>query len=171
MIEDEIYRSSSQYRLWSYTRTSLQELREKTNNVASERVHAAARRTRGPHSSATPSVAGTPQPGSDSDSKRPDGKEIECLTPEEELVLVRYYCEQVLELGEAYKPPLPTMVRVSFYLSRTYIETARLKLITTFLDSGHCNSISSSFLPHQLSNDLPSKVHHGLRALPCDQDR
>jgi cyclin H len=26
--------------------------------------------------------------------------------------LVRYYCEKTLELGEAYKPPIPTMVRV-----------------------------------------------------------
>lgn len=26
---------------------------------------------------------------------------------------MRYYCEKTLELGETYKPPLPTMVRVS----------------------------------------------------------
>ncbi|KAJ5573584.1 uncharacterized protein N7459_008011 [Penicillium hispanicum] len=122
MIEDEIYRSSSQFRLWSYTRSSLQELRTKTNAVASARVRAALHRSREAHS-ATSSAAGTPQPGSDGESKQPDALNIECLTPEEELILVRYYCEQMLELGEAYKPPLPTMVRATAiqYLRRFYL--------------------------------------------------
>lgn len=114
MIEDEIYRTSSQYRLWSYTKPSLQSLRDTTNDVASQRVRAAIRRSRETHPSATPSAAGTPQPASDGETKRPDEKPIECLTPEEELVLVTYYCEKTLELGDEYKPPLPTMVRVSW---------------------------------------------------------
>lgn len=113
MIEDEIYRTSSQFRLWSYTTASLQSLRVTTNAVASERVRAAIRRARETHPSASSSAAGTPHPGSDGEGRRPDEKQIECLTPEEELVLVRYYCEKTLELGETYKPPLPTMVRVS----------------------------------------------------------
>jgi cyclin H len=112
MIEDDIYRSSSQYRLWSYTEASLQSLRATTNAVASERVRAALRRSRETHQSTASSAAGTPQPGSDIDVKGKDEKEIECLTPEEELILVRYYCEKTLELGETYKPPMPTMVRV-----------------------------------------------------------
>ncbi|CAG8388816.1 unnamed protein product [Penicillium salamii] len=111
MIEDDIYRASSQYRLWSYTESSLQSLRATTNAVASERVRAALRRSR-EQQSATSSAAGTPQPGSDMDGKNKDEKEIECLTPEDELVLVRYYCEKTLELGETYKPPMPTMARV-----------------------------------------------------------
>jgi len=112
MIEDDIYRSSSQYRLWSYTEASLQSLRATTNAVASERVRVALRRSRETHQSAASSAPGTPQPGSDVDGRNQDDKEIDCLTPEEELVLVRYYCEKTLELGETYKPPMPTMVRV-----------------------------------------------------------
>ena len=110
MIEDDIYRASSQFRLWSYTESSLSALREKTNITASGRVRAALQRAR---STQPPSATGTPQPGSDGETKKPAEKEIECLTPEEELVLVRYYCEKTLELGDTYKPPLPTMVRVS----------------------------------------------------------
>ena len=113
MIEDDIYRTSSQFRLWSYTESSLQSLRAKTNAIASERVRAALRRARENRPSTTPSAAETPQPGSGEKIAKSDEKEIECLTPEEELVLVRYYCEKTLELGETYKPPLPTMVRVS----------------------------------------------------------
>ncbi|KAJ5805886.1 uncharacterized protein N7503_003488 [Penicillium pulvis] len=123
MIEDDIYRTSSQFRLWSYTESSLSALREKTNIIASGRVRAALQRARSTQQSATPSATGTPQPGSDGETKKPTEKEIECLTPEEELVLVRYYCEKTLELGDTYKPPLPTMVRATAiqYLRRFYL--------------------------------------------------
>lgn len=112
MIEDEIYRTSSQFRLWSYTEPSLQELRSKTNTIAGERVRAALRRAREAHQSTSSSANGTPQTGSDGEAKKQDDKEIDCLSPEEELAFVRFYCEKTLELGETYKPPLPTMVRV-----------------------------------------------------------
>lgn len=112
MIEDDIYRTSSQFRLWSYTSSSLQSLRATTNAVASARVRAALRRARENHAPATSSAPGTPQPGADGEPRESDEKQIECLTPAEELVLVRYYCEKTLDLAETYKPPLPTMVRV-----------------------------------------------------------
>jgi cyclin H len=118
MIEDDIYRSSSQYRLWSYTEASLQSLRATTNAVATERVRAALRRSRETHQSAATSATGTPQPGSDLEGKPKDEQQTECLTPEEEVVLVQYYCEKTLELGETYKPPMPTMVRVRWIALR-----------------------------------------------------
>ncbi|CAI7626405.1 unnamed protein product [Penicillium glandicola] len=123
MIEDDIYRASSQYRLWSYTEPSLKSLRATTNAVASERVRAALRRSRETHQSTASSAAGTPLPESNTDIQSKDEKTVECLTPEEELVLVRYYCEKTLELGETYKPPIPTMVRATAiqYLRRFYL--------------------------------------------------
>ncbi|KAJ5223509.1 hypothetical protein N7468_008051 [Penicillium chermesinum] len=122
MIEDDIYRTSSQFRLWSYTEASLRSLREKTNAIASERVRAALRRAKEAHQSTT-SANGTPQTGSDGEGKKMDDKEIDCLTPEEELAFVRFYCEKTLELGETYKPALPTMVRATAiqYLKRFYL--------------------------------------------------
>lgn len=115
MIEDDIYRSSTQYRLWSFTRDSLKSVRSNTNALASERIRAAQLRAREAHRSATPSTAGnsTPNP-SDVEGKAEAvfDKDVECLTPEEELEFVQYYCEQTLELGNTYKPPLPTMVKV-----------------------------------------------------------
>lgn len=110
MIEDEIYRKSSQYRLWSFTSESLQSLRVTTNAVASDRVRAAQRRARETQQASNSSTS-TPNP-SDTDSKAADEKTVDCLTPEEEQDLVRYYCEQTVELGERYRPPLPTIVRV-----------------------------------------------------------
>lgn len=116
MIEDDIYRSSSQFRIWSFTEESLKQLRATTNTIASERVRAALRRTREARQSAASSATGTPTPnqsGSEADGKGAEEKNIECLTPEEEQELVRYYCEKTVELGETYKPPMPTIVRVS----------------------------------------------------------
>lgn len=114
MIEDDIYRTSSQFRFWSFTDESLKSLRTTTNALASERVRAALRRAR----EARQSAAGTPsQSGGEADQNsgiKGAGEEndIECLTPEEEQELVRYYCEKTVELGETYKPPMPTIVRV-----------------------------------------------------------
>ncbi|KAJ5104776.1 hypothetical protein NUU61_002123 [Penicillium alfredii] len=123
MIEDDIYRTSSQFRLWSFTNASLQSLRATTNAIASERVR---RRAREAQQSTASSASGTPQPGSESESKPNEEANIECLTPEEELVLVRYYCEKTLELGDTYKPPLPTMVRATAiqYLRRFYLSNS-----------------------------------------------
>ncbi|KAK2805553.1 hypothetical protein FQN50_006180 [Emmonsiellopsis sp. PD_5] len=131
MHEDEIYRTSSQYRLWSFTATSLQSIRANTNAVAAERVRAAIRRAkqqaRG-QQTATPE-GGTPNAGEDGKENavgngNGNGDEIiECLTPEEELELVRYYCEKTMELGDAYQPALSTAVRTTAiqYLRRFYL--------------------------------------------------
>ncbi|KAL2809062.1 cyclin-like protein [Aspergillus granulosus] len=124
MIEDDFYRTSSQFRLWSFTEDSLRTLRQNTNSLASDRVRDALRRAREARQSANSSAAGTPNPnGSDADSKTGDEKDIECLTPEEEQDLVRYFCEQIVQLGESYKPPLPTIVRATAiqYLRRFYL--------------------------------------------------
>ncbi|KAL4890133.1 cyclin-like protein [Aspergillus ambiguus] len=120
MIEDDFYRASSQFRLWSFTEASLASLRAKTNANASERVRTAIRRARETRTSATPSAAGTPSEDPLPTQQQP---EIECLTAEEELLLVRYYCEQLIQLAEAHQPPLPTTVRATAiqYLRRFYL--------------------------------------------------
>ena len=128
MIEDDIYRSSTQFRFWSFTRDSLASMRATTNKVASERIRAAQKRAReaaaqhrtantSPDTTSPTSGSGnaTPNPTSDAEGKTDAilDQDVKCLTPEEEAEFVRYYCEQTLELGDTYKPPLPTMVRVS----------------------------------------------------------
>ncbi|KAL4909373.1 hypothetical protein BDW74DRAFT_146449 [Aspergillus multicolor] len=124
MIEDDVYRTSSQFRLWSFTEESLRTVRQRTNSLASDRVRIALRRAREARQSANSSAAGTPNPtGSDADSKVGEEKDIACLTPEEEQDLVRYYCEQIIQLAESYKPPMPSQVRATAiqYLRRFYL--------------------------------------------------
>ncbi|KAF3482479.1 cyclin CCL1 [Arthroderma uncinatum] len=134
MLEDDIYRTSTQYRLWSFTEDSLRTIRANTNALASERVRAAVRRLREARqqSTATPTPEqGTPNPNP-SDGERAatpaqtatgGEQEVECLTPDEEFELVQYYCEKTMELGDEYKPPLPTTVRATAiqYLRRFYL--------------------------------------------------
>jgi cyclin H len=116
MLEDEIYRSSTQFRIWSFSKDGLAKLRSDTNATACERLQAAQQRAREAPRSSTPSTTGnsTPNPTSDNETKWEAAleRDVDCLTPEEELTFVRYFCEQALELGDKYKPALPTMVRV-----------------------------------------------------------
>lgn len=118
MNEDDRYRTSSQYRYWSYTPAALTDLRRKTNKVAKERVKAAIARVQ--TSRATSASANTSAETSEAErSGTPaavpiqDG-EVNFLTPEEELKLVRFYCQQALQLGDHLS--LPTDVKVFQFL-------------------------------------------------------
>ncbi len=80
--EDEIYRSSSQFRLWNFSRQRLSALREKTNTLARDHVRAALKRKRTPLSQAgsTPKPEnGTSQNGN-GEAKNEADKEIDFLT-------------------------------------------------------------------------------------------
>jgi cyclin H len=115
MNEDERYRTSSQYRLWSYTPDSLAKLRSTTNRVAAERVRAAiqrARASRATSASASGDTSEAEQNGPNSRAVSIDpGSEVNCLTVEEELKLVTFYCRQTLDLGDHLKVPTDVKVR------------------------------------------------------------
>ena len=96
MTEDEAYRASTQYRLWSFTPEALEELRVSTNSLASEHVRAAIKRARDGQVREATSDA--------------DEREIECLTVAEELKLVGYYCRKAMDLSDFCS--FPTNVKV-----------------------------------------------------------
>ena len=102
MIEDEIYRSSSQYRLWSYTRESLSRIRQETNDLASQRVRVAFRRARSAQNGSSNAV-----------DVETATAEIETLTVEEELRIVQWGCSKIVDMGEAMNPRIPSHVVVS----------------------------------------------------------
>lgn len=101
MAEDDSYRGSTQFRLWSFTPTALDSLRSSTNALAAERVRAAVKR------------AGASQDGASRDSNKPAANpevEIDCLTPSEERKLVTFYCKQTMDLADFCS--FPTSVKV-----------------------------------------------------------
>jgi hypothetical protein len=95
MDEDTFYRSSTQFRLWSFTRSQLEAIRDSTNKHAAQKVRIAKQK-------ATAAENGS------------DGAEVDCLTVEEELKLISYYCVKTIELGKALG--LPGIVPVSVQL-------------------------------------------------------
>jgi cyclin H len=107
MTEDERYRTSTQYRLWSYTSQSLHATRSTTNQIAAERVREAVRRVR---EARIPFSADTIE----AENGQPAGivpvEELECLTVEEELKLVAFFCRQTMQLADHLK--VPTDVKV-----------------------------------------------------------
>ncbi|KAH0846175.1 hypothetical protein AYO21_09188 [Fonsecaea monophora] len=116
MIEDDVYRASSQYRYWSYTKESLARIREETNKLASQRVRAAFRRVH---------VANGSSENGDNhnDDTRADHVEIETLTVAEELKIVEWGCSKIMDMGEAMNPRIPSHVVATAiqYLRRFYL--------------------------------------------------
>jgi cyclin H len=123
VTEDELYRSSTQYRLWNFTSDRLAALRRKTNKLAKEQARKAIKRRRelGTFDSKTangedktPSTAneGTEnhQNGYSTSNKEDD---IDFLTVQEEKILVDWYCTQLLNMVQHLEnSPFPTQVVV-----------------------------------------------------------
>lgn len=111
MTEDDIYRTSTQYRLWSFTPESLASLRSTTNSLAADRVRAAIKRLRQSQSSGTggPTAAGN---GGESEQveQAQEQSVVDCLSVEEEKKLVGYYCSRAMELADFCD--FPTNVKV-----------------------------------------------------------
>ena len=102
MTEDEIYHTSTQYRVWSYTAETLASLRSKTNSVAASRVRDAIRRLRLERGGSDEQAEGGQQ-------TEPDGV-VDCLTVDEEQKLLRFYYVQAMELADFCE--FPTNVKV-----------------------------------------------------------
>lgn len=121
MIEDDAYRASSQYRYWSYTKESLSRIRHNTNDLASERVRAAFRRAQ---TAAKTTRNGAADANADVDADADHGQtrqsssigedlvEIETLTVDEELKIVEWGCQKIMDMGEAMNPRIPTSIVV-----------------------------------------------------------
>jgi len=134
MDEDTRYRTSTQYRLWSFSQASLSKLRQDTNRVAAEKVRDAIRRVRAAKRSTSNSdgtYTDVETGGSEAESgsggktntsvrlgvenmtireEDIDVSDVDCLTVEDELKLLGFYCRQLLQLGDHLQ--VPTDVKV-----------------------------------------------------------
>ncbi len=113
MLEDNVYRNSSQYRYWSYTWESLALMRQATNDLASERVKEAIKRSQSAHK-AENVVESDTMKTEEGGSAHPT---IETLTVQEELKIVRWGCSMIIEMGARMQPQIPTEVTVCVSLA------------------------------------------------------
>lgn len=105
LSEDEIYRASSQYRLWSFPPEGLAALRRKTHELAIER----ARRYAGQQ----PAQNASKVAADDASVKQEDDTgddSVDFLTDEEELRLVQRYCDQIRSTSDHFKWPINVKV-------------------------------------------------------------
>ena len=130
--EDDLYRQSTQYKHWSFTPSKLVELRQKTNahaaaqvrlHIAQDRAERAKIATRDgssapesgtdtPNGNGAGTGANTPIPGAGD-----AGAAVDCLTMEEERLVVEKTCETAMKLGDFLKLQPDVTVRSS-HLSR-----------------------------------------------------
>lgn len=107
ITEDDIYRSSTQYRLWSFTKESLASLRSTTNATAAEGVRTAIGSL---HAQKKKDATGNRE-DHDTKSQLSSAPKVDCLTVDEEQALVGYYCLKAMQFADFY--PLPTNVKVT----------------------------------------------------------
>ncbi|KAF7949088.1 hypothetical protein EAE96_008259 [Botrytis aclada] len=117
--EDARYRTSTQYRHWSYTPSALRSLRESTNALATSQVRDAVRRAREARAASSNDNSEAENSRSSS-TALPDG-DVDCLTVDEELKLLDYYCRQTLQLGDHLGVPIEVKATAIQYIRRFYI--------------------------------------------------
>ncbi|KAL8840541.1 MAG: hypothetical protein Q9170_001294 [Blastenia crenularia] len=111
MTEDDIYRTSTQYRLWSFTPETLASLRTTTNAAAADGVRDALR-------SLNLGVNDGGSAGKDVTSAK---SEVDCLTIEEEQKIVSYYCVCTLDFVDFCDYPTNVKATAVQYLKRFYL--------------------------------------------------
>ena len=104
MTEDDIYRTSTQYRLWSFTWESLASLRSTTNASAADGVRDAIRSQHTARADFDSAKEASIETASNA------AKEVDCLTVEEEQKLVGFYCVKAMQFADFCE--FPTNVKV-----------------------------------------------------------
>ncbi|KAL9129703.1 MAG: hypothetical protein Q9217_001906 [Psora testacea] len=113
LSEDDIYRTSTQYRLWAFNPESLASSRSTTNSLAADRVRAAMRCVR------EQKVA---DDGSNTESG--DAAMVDCLTVDEEQKLVGFYCIKAMQLADFCDFPTNVKATAVQYLKRFYLSNS-----------------------------------------------
>ena len=103
MTEDELYRTSTQYRLWSFTPQALASLRSTTNELAVQGVKSAIQSKRA-------EAKGEGGENGEKAKARSASPDVDCLTVEEEQRLVGYYCLKTMEFANFCDFPTNVMV-------------------------------------------------------------
>lgn len=112
-MEDAIYTTSTQYRLFTFTPKQLSELRHATNKAAAEKITESIKSARTAAALSSAAAANvSPEHSSNGVGDAADDEEINCPTAEEELKLVAYYCVKCMQLSDHFK--FPSNVKVQF---------------------------------------------------------
>lgn len=127
--EDERYRQSTQFKLWSFSPSQLADLRAKTNSLAKQNIaerllssSSSASASANPSGSSTPipssASAAVPLPPDLTDNKPPLP---DFLTPAEEEQLLRFYTVETLRAAEFCGLPTEIRATAAIFLRRFFL--------------------------------------------------
>jgi cyclin H len=125
--ENDLYRTSTQFRQWSFTAEQLAAQRAKANLQATERVklNVARQRAQRGHTAEFDSTSGN----SGIDSSRANtpnavtsDKDVDCFTVSEELTFLEEFCERTMALGHHCKFSDNAVATAVQFLRRTSVE-------------------------------------------------
>lgn len=145
--EDERYRQSTQFRLWSFSPAQLAELRAKTNSLARQNISdrlSSSTASSSTVASANPSGSNTPIPGQSNSTPATDPTQVsaaaapadvptestssinkpplpEFLTPAEEEQLLRFYTVECLRAAEFCQLPTEIRATSAIFLRRFFV--------------------------------------------------
>ncbi|KAK7203728.1 cyclin-like protein [Myxozyma melibiosi] len=103
--DDDLYREGSQYRIWSFSQSELEEVRRSVNRIASE------------HLAHEHQMARSAERGGEE-----EGVKIEYLTEGEEYEMLLHYCVKVQDAAAVYKLPSHIKATAIQYLKRFYLK-------------------------------------------------
>ncbi|KAM0704668.1 hypothetical protein Q7P35_007454 [Cladosporium inversicolor] len=107
LTEDDIYRTSSQFRVWSFSPEALAARRTKTHEIAIERIERQ-RNREGDHNG------------------QQNGEKLDYLTEDEELRLVQKYCDMIRATNDNLSWPANVKATGIQYLRRFYLSNSPL---------------------------------------------
>jgi len=142
LSEDDIYRTSTQYRLWSYTRASLASLRATTNATAAESVRAAINSLKQDNDS-------------EQDRQGSPHKEVECLSVEEEQKLVGFYCVRTMDFANFCEFPTNVKVASNEILSKTIADDRTKATAVQYLKRFYLSNSPMTYHPKEM---MPSAL-------------
>ncbi|KAH6622286.1 cyclin-like protein [Boeremia exigua] len=124
--EDDLYRTSTQFRQWSFTTEQLAAQRAKTNLQATERVklNVARQRAQRAHAAdidSTSGNSGIDGSGANTPNAVTSDKDVDCFTVDEELTFLEEFCERTMALGHHCKFSDNAVATAVQFLRRFYL--------------------------------------------------
>jgi cyclin H len=123
--EDDLYRTSTQFRQWSFTAEQLAAQRAKTNLQATERVKLNVARQRAQRAQAMEFDSTSGNSGIETGANTPNAvtsdKEVDCFTVTEELAFLEEFCERTMALGQYCKFSDSAVATCIQFLRRFYL--------------------------------------------------
>ncbi|KAH9872582.1 hypothetical protein J1614_004975 [Plenodomus biglobosus] len=156
VTEDSLYRSSTQFKHWSFTKQQLDAQRTNTNTLATARVKANVARLRAQRAESDGATSGVENGNGTSTANTAAAaptSDLACLTAEEELKIVDDFCERAVKLGTHCGYNYNVIATCIQYLRRFYLYNSPMTYhVQNILRTSLFLATKSEFLRENVEN-------------------